>query len=375
MTYSRKNTGILTVPFVDLQTQFRALEDEIMPRVRRVMAEGSFILGPEVHEFERNFAEFCGTSDCVGVASGCDALLLAIRACGLGPGDEIITATNTYIATVLAITAAGATPVLVDCLPDSYEIDPEAIRRAVTTRTKAVIPVHLYGQAADMDATMALAREYDLYVIEDAAQAHGATYKGKTCGSIGHAGCFSFYPGKNLGAYGDGGAVVSNDPALVERIRMYGNYGQKEKHHHEVAGWNSRLDSVQAAVLNVKLEHLRDWNEARRRHADRYRAGLAGLPLTLPVEVADREHVYHVFALQCENRESLLMKLKEREIFCGIHYPVPCHLQDAYTALGYKPGDLPIAEAAADRLLSLPMFPELTDEQIEYVCEEITECL
>ena len=363
----------MRVPFVDLQTQYRNLEAEILPRIRKVMEEGSFILGPEVREFEQRFAEFCGVKHCVGVASGCDALLLAMKACGIGPGDEVITVTNTYIATVLAITAAGAKPVLVDCLPDSYLMDHEQVSQAVTPSTRAIIPVHLYGQAADMDAILSIAAEHDLVVIEDAAQAHGATYKGRPCGSMGKVGCFSFYPGKNLGAYGDGGAVVTDDAQVADTLRMLGNYGQREKYRHEVAGWNSRLDSMQAAVLNVKLKRLTTWNDARRAHARQYRELLADTSLVLPVEVPGNRHVYHLFVIQVARRDELLAFLGERGISCGIHYPIPVHMQKAYACLGYPPGRFPRAERVAGRLLSLPMFAELTEEQVELVCRSIKE--
>jgi dTDP-4-amino-4,6-dideoxygalactose transaminase len=349
------------------------LEQEIAPALQGVMREASFIMGPALGEFERHFAAYCGARECVGVASGCDALLWAVMACGIGPGDEVITVANTYIATALAITFAGAKPVLVDCLEDSYEIDPDAVRRAVTKRTKAILPVHLYGQAADMDRILAIAREHKLKVIEDAAQAHGATYQGKPCGSMGDVGCFSFYPGKNLGAYGDGGAVVTNDPETAAKIRMYRNYGQSEKYVHDSFGWNSRLDSLQAAVLNVKLKHLDQWNAARHRHAEAYGKGLAGLPIRLPAEMPGNRHIYHLFIVRLKRRDELMNFLKERQIYCGLHYPIPIHLQKAYAGLGYRPGAFPRTEAIAKEILSLPMFPELADEQIAYVCQCIRE--
>jgi len=361
----------MKVPFVDLQTQFQAIRNEVMPAVESVMARSAFILGDEVDVFERDFAAFCGTSECVGVASGCDALLWGIRACGLGPGDEIITVANTYIATVLAITMAGATPVLVDCLADSYEIDPAAVENAMTDKTKAIIPVHLYGQAADMDAILAIAEKHGLLVIEDAAQAHGSTYKGKPCGSMGAVGCFSFYPGKNLGAYGDGGAIVTNDAEIAEKVRMYRNYGQSKKYYHDIPGWNSRLDTVQAAVLSIKLKQLAAWNDARHENAERYCEGLKDLPVGLPVEMPDNRHLYHLFVIRTEKRDELLDYLKTKDVFCGIHYPVPIHLQKAYADLGYSKGDFPITEQTSDEILSLPMFPELTEAQVGYVCEQV----
>ena len=365
----------MKVPFVDLQTQFAALRDEVMPAMEHVLSRAAFILGDEVAAFEKDFAAFTGTRECVGVATGCDALLWALKACGIGSGDEVITVANSYIATALAITASGATPVLVDCLEDSYEIDPGAVRRAITVRTKAIIPVHLYGQAADMDPILALAREHGLRVIEDAAQAHGATYKGRPCGSLGDVGCFSFYPGKNLGAYGDGGAITTNDPQVAHQVRMLRNYGQSKKYYHDVAGWNSRLDTVQAAVLQVKLKRLHGWNDARRRHADAYGKGLAGLPLVLPKEMPGNRHIYHLFVVRVKGRDALLDALAKKGVYCGIHYPVPIHLQEAYKDLRLGRGSFPVTERVATELLSLPMFPELTAEQVDYTCRCMREFL
>lgn len=361
----------MKVPFVDLQIQYQNLQNEIMPAIASVMQRGAFILGEEVSQFEQSFAEYCGAKYCVGVASGCDALLWALKACKIGPGDEVITAANTFIATVLAISFAGARPVLVDCLEDTYEMDPQAVRRAITPRTKAIMPVHLYGHPADMDAIMAIAREHGLIVIEDAAQAHGAMYKGKKCGTFGKIGCFSFYPGKNLGAYGDGGAIVTDDPEMAAQVRMLRNYGQPRKYYHEIVGWNSRLDTVQAAILNVKLRRLDEWNEARREHARRYCELLASMPVVLPQEAPHARHVYHLFVIRIARRDDVMAQLAARGISCGIHYPVPVHLQMAYSSLGYNRGSFPISERVAGEILSLPMYPELTDQQIEYVCDEI----
>jgi dTDP-4-amino-4,6-dideoxygalactose transaminase len=363
----------MKVPFVDLQAQFETLKPEILPAITRVMERTAFILGDEVDAFERNFAAFCGAQECVGVGSGCDALLWGIKACGLGPGEEIITVANTYIATVLAITMSGATPVLVDCLEDSYEIDPEAVRRAITPRTRAILPVHMYGQAADMDALGELRKAHGLKIIEDAAQAHGAKCKERPCGSMGEVGCFSFYPGKNLGAYGDGGAIVTNDAEIANKVRMYRNYGQSKKHYHDIIGWNSRLDTVQAAVLEVKLKHLADWNTARHAHADSYRERLADLPVTLPAEMPGNYHIYHLFVIRVERRDELFAFLQDKDVSCGMHYPVPVYLQKAYADLGHKKGDFPVAERLASEILSLPMFPELTEEQIDYACSCIRE--
>ncbi len=363
----------MKIPFVDLQTQYANIASEIIPAVESVMKRGAFILGEEVEAFEEAFAEFCGAKYCVGVGSGCDALLWALKACGIGPGDEVITAANTYIATVLAISYAGARPVLVDCREDSFQIDPSAVRKAVTPRTKAVIPVHLYGQSADMDAIAAIAEEYHLVVIEDAAQAHGAEYRGLRCGKMGRAGCFSFYPGKNLGAYGDGGAIVTDDEEVAGQARMFRNYGQSRKYYHDIVGWNSRLDTMQAAVLGVKLPRLSGWNDARRRHADRYRELLDSAGVIPPSETPGNRHVYHLFVIRSTRRDELLADLSARGIGCGIHYPIPVHLQKAYRDLGYSAGDFPVAERLAAEILSLPIFPELTEEQIEYVCRAVRE--
>ena len=361
----------MNVPFVDLQTQYQGLRREMLDAVDGVFGRAAFILGDEVTAFEKEFASFAGCRECVSVATGCDALLWALKALDIGPGHDVITAGNSYIATALAITAAGARPVLVDCLEDSYGIDPDAVRRAVTPRTRAIIPVHLYGQAADMDPILAIAREQRLHVVEDAAQAHGATYRGGHCGAMGDVGCFSFYPGKNLGAYGDGGAITTNDPAVAHKVRLYRNYGQSKKYYHDVPGWNSRLDTVQAAILSIKLRHLAGWNEARRRHAEAYAERLAGLPLVLPREMPGNRHIYHLYVVRSDRRDDLLAHLGKQGVGCGIHYPIPIHRQEAYRDLGMGPGSLPVAERIAPELLSLPMFPELTPGQIDYVCEKV----
>ena len=361
----------MKVPFVDLQSQYRALAAEVLPAITHVMERAAFVLGQEVSDFEKDFARFCGRKECVGVASGCDALLWALKACGIGPGDEVITVANTYIATALAISFAGAKPVLVDCREDTYEIDPDAVRRAVTPATKAILPVHLYGHPADMDPILEIAREHGLKVIEDTAQAHGATYHGRPCGSMGDVGCFSFYPGKNLGAYGDGGAVATDDPQIAEKVRMYRNYGQPKKYYHDLIGWNSRLDTLQAAVLGVKLKHLESWNEARRQHAKRYCELLKDLPIVLPIESAGCRHVYHLFVIRCKDRDGLVDFLGKKDVSCVIHYPVPIHLQKAYADLGYSAGAFPVTERVTKEIVSLPMYPELTEEQIWHVCEGV----
>jgi len=358
------------VPFVDLRIQHAALASAIEPAMREVCQQGDFILGPAVERFETDFAAYIGARHAIGVASGLDAIELALRGHGIGPGDEVITVANTFIATVLAILAAGARPVLVDADPESYNIDPAAVRAAITPRTRAIVPVHLYGQPADLDATTALARQHNLVLVEDAAQAHGARYKGRRIGLFGHAAAFSFYPSKNLGAYGDGGMVVTNDDAVADRIRVLRNCGQRVKYHHPVVGMNSRLDTVQAAVLRVKLQHLDDWNSARRRHAAAYSERLAGRVHT-PATMADVEHVFHLYVIETDRRDALQDSLKRQEIQTGIHYPVPIHLQEACANLGYKMGDFPVTERAAGRILSLPMYPELSAEQIDAVVDAI----
>lgn len=365
------------IPFVDLKTQFQKHRDEFMQGIEQVLESAAFILGPDVARFEKEFADFIGSRFAVGVASGTDALHLALRAAGVGPGDEVITATNTFYATTAAIELAGARPVLVDCNLDTYLIDVAALERAVTQRTRAIIPVHLYGQAAPMEAIGACAKKHGLIVIEDACQAHGARYKGKGAGTFGIAAAFSFYPGKNLGAFGDGGAVTTDDEGMYSRLLALRNYGSPQKYQHPTFGTNSRLDGVQAAVLLVKLRYIEEWNRARVRAADRYRKNLAGTAgIKLPETAEDSTHIYHLFVIQVpDRRDDILKLLAEREIYCGIHYPIPLHLQQAYAYLGYRAGDFPIAEAAAQRILSLPMFPEITDTQIDQVCEELVKTL
>ena len=366
---------IMHVDFVDLKTQYANLKAEVMQAVGSVFENASFILGKDVELFEKEFAAFVGNKECVGVATGCDAILWALKACHIGPGDEVITVANSFIATALGISAAGATPVLVDCREEDYLMDVAALERAITPKTKAIMPVHLYGQSADMDPILSLARAHGLKVVEDAAQAHGATYKGRSCGSMGDVGCFSFFPGKNLGAYGDGGAVTTNDPSVAQGVRMLRNYGQSKKYHHDVTGWNSRLDTVQAAILRIKLRYLAGWNEARRRCAAQYREELGGLPLVLPTERADSAHIYHLFVIRVKQRDRLLEQLQAKGISCGIHYPVPIHLQKAYASLACGPGSYPVAERMAGELLSLPIYPEMTPEQVSYVAKNLRSLL
>jgi dTDP-4-amino-4,6-dideoxygalactose transaminase len=364
------------VPFLDLPLQIRNLRPEIDAALESVLAHGAFVHGPEVAAFEGRWAQYVGVKQAVGVGSGTDALLMTLRALGIGHGDEVITAANTFIATAEAISFAGATPVLVDCSLGDYLIDTNAIAAAITPRTRAIIPVHLYGQPADMGAVLALAGRHGLAVVEDAAQAHGATLAdGRFCGSLGLAAAFSFYPGKNLGAFGDGGAVTTDDESLAARLRLLGNLGSSTKYRHEVKGLNSRLDTVQAAVLSVKLRHLEAWNAARRTAASWYREALADCEgLVLPSQARwTGRHAYHLFVVRLleRDRDSVARKLGVRGIQTVVHYPVPIHMQKAYADLGQKAGAFPAAETASRSILSLPMFPEITRSQVERVAEAL----
>ncbi len=355
------------IPLVDLHAQYERIKPEMDAALQRVLDSNQFILGPEVAAFEEAFAGYCDVRNTIGVASGTAALFLALRACGVGPGDEVITTAMTFVATCGAIRQVGARPVLVDIDPRTYNINPARIERAITPRTRAIMPVHLHGQPADMDPILAIARDHGLRVIEDAAQAHGAIYKGRKAGSMGDAAIFSFYPGKNLGAYGDAGAVVTNDDAIAARVRVARDHGRTGKYEHEVEGFNERMDGIQGAVLRTKLPHLDDWNQARRAHASRYRELLGDLDVVLPHEVADVRSVYHIFALRIERRDEILAALRAQGIGAGVHYPIPIHLQPTFASLGYVPGSFPVAEEAAHQFLSLPLFPELTEEQIQRV--------
>jgi dTDP-4-amino-4,6-dideoxygalactose transaminase len=355
------------IQFVDLQAQYQNIKAEVDAAVSRVLTRGDFILGEDVLLFEREFATYCKAQHCVSVASGTEALHLALRACGVGPGDEVITCTHTFIATVLAITQTGATPVLVDCDERFYTIDATKIQNAITPRTKAIIPVHLYGQPADMDPIIEIAHKHHLQVLEDACQAHGAEYKGRRCGTLGDIAAFSFYPGKNLGAYGDGGAVITGKDDLAEQVRVLRNYGQKLKYEHLCKGFNSRLDTMQAAILRVKLRHLDSWNEARRRAASSYDKLFAGNSLATP-QVADyARHVFHLYVVRTMQRKKLQAALDAKNISHGIHYPTPVHLQPAFVELNYPRGSFPVAESISQEILSLPMFPEIIEEQIRRV--------
>lgn len=361
------------VPFVDLAAQYRTISAEINEAVAKVISDTDFILGRAVSLFEEEFASFCEAKWAIGVDSGTSALELALRAYEIGPGDEVITAANSFIASALAISHAGATPVLVDVDPDTYTIDIAAIEKAITTRTKAIIPVHLYGHPADMDPILQLAERHGLVVIEDACQGHGARYKGKRVGSLGHAAAFSFYPGKNLGGYGDGGMVVTSDQAIAKQLEMLRNYGQKEKYQHMFRGYNRRLDTLQAAILRVKLRHLDEWNEARRQHAKSYRRLLEQTGIVTPYAVAHAESVWHLYVIRTDQRDALKEHLASRGVTVGIHYPIPIHLQPAYRDLGYRQADFPVTEQYAHQILSLPMYAELTPELISRVADTVGE--
>ena len=362
----------MRVPFLDLRLHHEPLQAELQTAIQEVIESGAFAGGPFVARFEEDFADFCQTRFAVGVGSGTEALWLTLLAYGIGTGDEVITVPSTFMATVEAISFCGAQPVFVDIDERTYTLDPQLLERAITARTKAIIPVHLFGQMADMDPIVEIADRYGLRVIEDACQAHGAEYKGRKAGSIGGAGCYSFYPGKNLGALGEAGAVVTNDQSLYGKIQTLRDHGQRAKYRHSCIGWNARMDGIQGAVLRVKLRTLARGNDSRRAHARRYGQHLGGREdLIAPTEAAYARHVYHVYAVRVKGRDQLLSALAERGIFCGIHYPIPIHLQEAYRGLGLGRGSFPVAERCADEFLSLPMFPELTPEQIETVIREL----
>jgi dTDP-4-amino-4,6-dideoxygalactose transaminase len=360
------------VAFVDLGAQHAALRAEIDEAVHAVLGRTDWILGSDVASFEREFAAFCETGGAVGVDSGTSALELALRAFGVGPGDEVITAANTFIATAIAISSTGATPVLVDVDPVTYLIDPALIEAAITPRTRAVIPVHLYGQPADMDPIREIARSNGLVVIEDACQAHGARYKGKRVGSLGDAAAFSFYPSKNLGACGDAGAVVSSNGAALETMSALRNYGQRERYHHVVQGFNRRLDTIQAAILRVKLRYLDEWNERRRVHAATYKRLLTNGPVRTPFVRPEVDAVWHLFVVEVSDRDAVQHALGEVGIDTGVHYPIPIHMQPAYRHLGYQQGDFPITERCAEQILSLPMYAELRASEITAVARALT---
>ncbi len=365
----------MEVKFIDFNPQYQEIKDEIMPALEDVFEKGCFILGPPEKEFEQAFAAYCDSTLAVGVNSGTDALYLALGALGIGPGDEVILPTHTFIATTLCVSYTGAKPVFVDIEDTTYNMDPQAFKSAITDKTKAVIPVHIYGQAANMNEINAIAKEKGIKVVEDAAQAHGSTYNGKKIGSLGDVACFSFYPTKSLGAFGDGGIVLAKDQAVYEKLLMLRDYGRKGRYEHVVKGFNSRLDTVQAVILGAKLKRLDQWNTMRREKGALYAKLLEGADVVTPVTKDDRTHVFQTYAVRVKNRDQVLETLKDKGVGVLIHYPIPLHLQEAYKELGYKKGDFPVAEAVADEILSLPMFPHITEEQVEYVCQSLKEVL
>ncbi len=360
------------IPFLNLKAQHQALKSEILAAVSEVLDSTAFAGGPYVAKFEEEFAAYCHAKYSVAVGNGTDALWFALLALGIGPGDEVITVPNTFIATAEAITYCGAKPVFVDVDEETYTMDPRLIEQAITPRTKAIIPVHLYGQMADMDPIMEIARKHRLFVIEDACQAHGADYKGRRAGSIGDVGCFSFYPGKNLGACGEGGASVTNNLELKNKMAMFRDHGQAKKYYHSVVGWNGRMDGIQGAILSIKLKHLDAWTDARRSHAAAYTAAFKNVHGVLsPKEAAQRKHVYHLYVLRVRNRDRILKQLADKGVNCAIHYPVPLHLQEAYASLSIPRGSLPVSERCAEEIISLPMFPELTAGDIQTVVNSV----
>ncbi|MEO8680638.1 MAG: DegT/DnrJ/EryC1/StrS family aminotransferase [Vicinamibacterales bacterium] len=359
------------IPFVDLRRQYQEIKADVDAAVAHVLETGQFVLGPEVEAFEREFASMCGAGQGIAVNSGTSALHLALLAAGVGPGDEVITVPFTFVATTAAIGYTGATPVFVDINPSTFTMDVTQIEAAITPQTKAILPVHIYGQPADMDPIMAIANRYGLVVIEDACQAHGALYKGRPVGSIGDAGCFSFYPGKNLGAYGEGGIVVTNRGDYTRDIRMLRDWGQERKYHHVLKGYNYRMEGLQGAILRVKLRRLSAWTDARRANAAIYHSLLADSGVVVPTEAAYARHVYHVYAVRTGTRAALERTMHANGVSTGIHYPVPVHLQPAYADLGHRVGDFPESERAANEVLSLPMYPELSHTQIEQVASAI----
>jgi len=363
----------MNVPFVDLKAQHRLIEAELNEGVARVFRNAAFVQGVEVKTFEDDFANYLGAGHCVAVNSGTAALHLTLLALGVGPGDEVISVAHTFIATSEAISAVGAKPVFVDVDPVTYTMDPARVEAAITSRTKAILPVHLYGNPAEMDALLAIGRRHNIPVVEDACQAHGATYKGRRAGTLGEAGCFSFYPSKNLGSCGEGGAIVTNNAHIAKQARMLRDHGSLRKYEHAFPGYNFRMEGIQGAVLAVKLKHLDKWNDQRRLLARKYDERLAGTAFVLPTERSEARHVYHLYVIQAEDRDALREYLGQHGIESGLHYPLPLHLQPAYKSLGYKAGDFPVTESVTKNIVSLPMYPELSPEAVDYVAGVLLE--
>jgi len=363
----------MQVPYFDLKMQYAALRDDLLEGFDRVCKNASFILGEEVSKFEEEFAAYCGTKHCIAMNTGTSALHLPLLAAGVGPGHEVITTANTFIATAEAISYTGAKPIFVDIDPATANIDPKLIEKAITSRTKAIMPVHLYGRPVDLDTISAIAARHKLVLIEDACQAHGARYKGKRCGGFGLAAGFSFYPGKNLGAYGEGGAVTTNDDEVAKFCRIMRDHGQVRRYYHDYVGFNYRMDGLQGAVLRVKLRHLDAWTKRRQEISALYRQRLAGARLEIPQDAAQSEPVYHLFVVWVENRDAVRAEMERRGVQTAIHYPVPVHLQKAYDGLSHKAGSFPHTERASDRVFSMPLFPEMTNEQAEYAAKTLVD--
>ncbi|MGD0612079.1 MAG: DegT/DnrJ/EryC1/StrS family aminotransferase [Anaerolineales bacterium] len=361
----------MNIPLVDLHAQYVPLKDEIISGMEKVFDSMHLFLGENVQALEKDFAQFCGAQFGIGVSDGTAALQIILRALGIGPGDEVITVSHTFIATAEAILLAGATPVFVDIKEDTYLMDVDQVEARITPHTKAILPVHLYGQTVDMDPLLEIAARHNLKVIEDAAQAHGASYKGRRAGSLGDAAGFSFYYSKNLGAFGEGGFITTSDPEIARKARMIRDHGSERRYYHDLIGFNGRLDEIQAVVLRAKLPHLPEYNVLRRQHARKYNELLAGMPVVTPTERPENQHIYHMYVVQAPRRDELQTWLKDRGIGTGIHYPVPIHLQNSTSFLGYKPGDLPVTERVVGKILSLPLYAELTDEQIASVVNVI----
>jgi len=361
------------IPYLDLAAQIRSIRPELDAAWARVLDACTFCLGPEVAQFEKDFAQYCGAEHCIGFNNGTSALHVALRLLEIGPGDEVITTPYTFVATSWAICYLGARPVFVDIDEESFNLDPKLVEQAVTSRTRAILPVHLYGQPADLNPLLEISRKHQLPLIEDAAQAHGATYQGRRVGTLGRMSCFSFYPGKNLGACGEGGALVTNDAALEQRARSLRDHGSTRRYYHDEIGYNYRMEGIQGAVLRVKLKYLDAWTEARRKVMALYNELLADTPLKLPREAGYAKSAWHLFVVRHPDRDRLKTSLEEHQIGCGLHYPLPLHRQKAFQYLGYKEGDFPVAEAAARECLSLPIYPELTEEQIQLVARTIEE--
>jgi dTDP-4-amino-4,6-dideoxygalactose transaminase len=363
------------LPFLDLGAQYASIRHEVLEAIREVAESTSYVLGPKVSAFEDDFAAYVGAKHCVGVNSGTSALHLALICAGVGPGDEVVTVPMTFIATSWAISYVGAEPVFVDVNPVTYTMDVRQVQKRITRRTRAIVPVHLYGQPSELEPLVELGRRHGVPIVEDAAQAHGASYRGRPVGTLGLCGCYSFYPGKNLGAYGEAGAIVTDDSEIAQRLRALRDHAQSRRYHHAELGFNYRMDAFQGAILGIKLKHLESWTEARRRLADRYRERLSHLPLKLPTEAAGRRHVWHLFVVLHPRRDAIRRELEARGIPTGLHYPVPVHLQDAYAHLDHREGDFPIAERVARDCLSLPLYPEMTDAQQDRVIRALNDIL